>query len=137
MADEFVLQTIKKLLGAGVEEETIISTLRDIGLSTEEAKRAIKQASIREEKEEAVLERPKMPRPETLPKLESGVPKPGDLDLVLSSLKTLSKKIDSIYSQTLPSDLEKSFREIKAKLSSLENLMQKLLEINRKILKKI
>jgi DNA-binding transcriptional MerR regulator len=137
MTDQFIIDTIKKLLSAGVEKKTILSTLKETGLTDEEAKRAYEEASISEAPADQKAFSYAEPAGETefdesdMPTIQSE-----KLDAMHDKMKEVHQKISQLSSASSPA-LQKELKEIKAKISALEQLMQKILENERKILNKL
>ena len=154
--EQIMLDTVARMIEAGIDDATIISTLTDAGLSNEQSLEII--SKVKQPKEEETV----LPNPspsEDVAALRNVVEAQSDAQLLHaeSTLNTLdeheqklqevSGKIDSIKStlsssSTKPdatlayrlNELEQKLEEVNAASKAQLDLMQKILEVNRKVL---
>ncbi len=158
--EKVVMDTIKKMKNSGVEDSIIVTTLQDIGLSSEEAQNFLtkigsvsepqsveepdvvaentakkvkehldvqaQEHDFRQTQTDVALEQQKQTMNEIHSKIEQLKPVSGETGL--KELKDLSKKVD---------DLKKDISDSNANAKAVKQLMEKVLEANRKILNKL
>jgi len=154
--EQIMLDTVARMIDAGIDDSTIISTLTDAGLSNEQSLEIIKK--VKQPTEEDSIQKEASPA-QDVQALRNVVEAQSDaqtmhaestlntLDEHEQKLQEVSGKIDSIKStissnQTKPdatltyrlSALEQKLEEVNAASKSQIDLMQKILEVNRKIL---
>ncbi len=159
MVDPQVVQeTVKRMLDSGIEVETIRQTLADIGLSDAEIQRALSQAgsstssSVPEGAADAEAETPsaEQVRDSLLDDRDEQELKETTAHAVLAEqgfkLDSLHGKMDALQGQVAKPSLsvqafearitqfEKDLGEIKASSRALQDLLKKILEVNRDIL---
>jgi len=152
--EQVMIDTVQRMLDAGIDEPTILSTLVDTGLSQEDATNIISKVKT-----------PKAPLMEEIVQqqdvqmlrnvVETQAQEQGlqqtqtqnVLDIHEQKIDDVSKKVDEvkqvIQNQASPQDpglnykitnLESKMQEVNANSKANLDLMQKILEINRKIL---
>lgn len=153
MVDAQVVQeTVKRMLGSGIDTETIRQTLADIGLSEAEIQRALSQAgaSAASRPASAPEASPEEVRDELLDDREDEelqdttdhAERAGQnlrIDELHEKVDSLHEKIGtpSLSAQAFDERLnqfEKDLGEIKAANRALQDLLKKILEANRDIL---
>jgi len=155
--EQIVLDTIKRMLDSGIEEEVIVSTLKDIGLSDEEAAEAIAKVKTPQgapaEKEttsqndkiqeiknhlEAQSESADLQDTTTYNMLNAHEQK---IDAVSSKMDEMKQALSSVSSA--PKDassivrlaqIETKLDEIDAQIKAIAEIMKSVLEVNRKVL---
>ncbi len=155
--EEIVNETIKRMLDTGIDEETIISTLNDIGIDAAQAKKMIEsqKSPAKEEDdidkvdldEQAKRIRSMQNEYESQSKTQQlhETTTHNMLGAHADKLDELHKKIDEVK-QTVSvkgndssltvklSSLEEKVSELKAQSDALLSIMKDILEANRKIL---
>lgn len=153
MVDAQVVQeTVKRMLGSGIDTETIRQTLADIGLSEAEIQRALSQAgaSAASKPASAFEASPEEVRDELLDDHEDEELQDttAHAEMAGQSLRIdeLHDKVDALHEKIgTPSlsaqafderlnQFEKDLGEIKAANKALQDLLKKILEANRDIL---
>lgn len=156
--EQIVLDTVKRMLDSGIEEGVIISTLKDIGLSDEEATQAIQKVrapqkvssderqgksvddNIQEMRNhlEAQAESAELQDTTTYNMLNAHEQK---IDAVSSKMDEVKQAISNV--SNAPKDASSSVRlaqietkldEIDAQVKAVSEIMKSVLEINRKVL---
>jgi hypothetical protein len=154
--EQIMIDTIQRMIEAGIDDPTIISTLTDAGLSQEQCLEIIakvKQPALKEEVKET-------PSPsQDIAALRNAVETQSDaqeihaattstiLDEHEQKIQQVSGKIDSMQSsinstQTKPdatlqyrlSALEQKMEEVNSSSKAQLDLLQKIIDVNRKIL---
>jgi len=159
---EIVLETIKKMYDSGIDDSVVEQTLQDIGLSKAEIKEYIAEAKGEEEsssEEESGYNEPK-PFEERRAAAEEKIDhaamhatthvaleeQSSVLAELLEKMDLLEKKLFSpgkampdsmVMANQRLGGIEKHLSEVKAELSATKDLMEKILETDRKILNKL
>jgi hypothetical protein len=153
-----VNDTVKRMLDAGIDEPTIIATLQDIGLSEAESKSILQKmavpaekSSVNPETKQAVDEVRQM-KESMLTQGEmreaSDAAAHAKLDEHSEKINQVEKKIDDVHNtvKQLPlngkdNEMPRRFTEIHSRLDEImadtkatHELMEKILEANKKIL---
>ena len=156
--EQIVNDTVKRMMDSGIEQSTIIATLKDIGLSDDEANDVIQRLSapppapkvapeaqaavteVRQMKEEMVVQGEKQATTEeaTHAKLDEHKEKIESVEQKVSEVHEAVKKIPNGHTSSVD---PKSIIEINVKLDDVSatakatrDLMKEILDINRKIL---
>ena len=156
---EELIATIREMLSAGVDENSIVESLKDIGLEEDKIKEAIEEAkkSTAETKEKTA----EVVASKTAEEIKKHVDAHTEA-LALRELAThatlqeqkekldeLSKKFSDLHKKvTVPrtdnreltkkiAELEQEIKEVKAVSIATKELMEKILETTRKILSKL
>jgi len=153
--EQVMFDTVQRMLEAGIDEPTILSTLADTGLTQEEAASIIQKvkAPAEPQKEELLSQQQDVQilRNEVATQAEEQdlqqTATHNMLNLHEQKLDEVSTKVDEvkqvIKDQSSPKDpalgfrlsaLESKLEEVNANSKANLDLMQKILEINRKIL---
>lgn len=157
---EIVLETIKKMYDSGIDDSVVEQTLSDIGLSRTEIKQYIAEAkgeAPEGAEEESGYGGPK-PLNERMRSAEEKIDhaamhatthvaleeQSSVLTEVLQKLDSLEKKMSFSGGKAMPDSLisanqrlgaiERQLGEIKAELSATKDIMEKILETDRKVL---
>lgn len=164
---ELAIQTIKKMLNAGMDDDVIESTFADVGLAREEVRGLIKEAKglkkrpavrVAEpepapeeegEEEEAAVEEPEaVEEPSAEPVEEPSLPSRLQLEESLGQLENLNENLESVKRQLSvlsqreldTSGLEQRLSSIEAELSGLRKDISEIRALNaalQSLLKKL
>jgi DNA repair ATPase RecN len=153
-----VNDTVKKMLESGIDEPTIVATLQDIGLSEDEAKTIIQRLSapapkpqvspeaqqavneVRQMKENILTQNEKQEahETETYSKLSEQAEK---IDSVERKIGEVHEAVRQMPLNGKDSEMPRRFTEIHTRLDEImadtkatREIMEKVIEINRKIL---
>jgi uncharacterized protein YqgV (UPF0045/DUF77 family) len=153
--EQIMLDTVKRMLEAGIDDPTIISTLTDAGLSNEQCLEIISKVKEPAVKETVTPTQPNL-EVQSLRNAVEAQSEAQDLHAETTStilddheqkIAQVNNKVDSIESkissnQNKPdgtlsyrlSMLEQKLQEVNSASKAQLDLMQKILEINRKVL---
>lgn len=154
--EQIMIDTVKRMIDAGIDDATIISTLTDAGLSNEQCLAIISKVKEPAPREETVSQ---VQPAQDVSALRNAVEAQADaqdlqaattstiLDDHEQKLEEVKGKIESIQStissaQSKPdaslsyrlSELERKLEEVNSASKAQIDLMQKILETNRKVL---
>jgi hypothetical protein len=160
---QLVMDTLKKMLDSGMDEDVIESTFMDVGLTKEEIKQFIEEAKKEKLKEKETTEKitPKTVE-EHFPEEEAQELKKTTETIALHEsnalIENLSEKMDSIQRklniliqrdfnpmelnerldliESTVKDIKTELNDLKALNSALKEIMKKILETDREILTK-
>jgi hypothetical protein len=156
--EAIVNDTVKRMIDAGIDQPTIIATLKDIGLSDVDANAVIQKMTappapitppeaddtkneVREMKEQMVVqgERQEATEEALHSKLGEHEEKLGSVEQKVNEVNENVKKMPlngngSPANQKMITELNVKLDEVSATSKATRDLMQQILEINRKIL---
>ncbi len=155
--EQVMMDTVSRLIEAGIDDPTIISTLVDAGLTQEEASGVL--AKVKQPKQESAPVEQPMIKPQEVQILKAQVETQAQAQdlhqtMVTSALDDHSAKLDNIaktveeVKSTIDtskapvdsslsfrvSEMEKKLEDVNAATKASIDLLQKILENNRKIL---
>jgi len=164
---EIVLETVKKMYESGIEDQVVRQTLKDIGLTPEEANKCIAEAKGSAAPSSSYsVAKPQFQEPKPLQeRLAAAEEKPDQAAMhttthvaleaqsaktseLLEKMNSLEEKLEhASASKAMPQSLasanqrlaliEKQLRDLKAELTATKAIMEKILETDRKVLNRL
>jgi len=151
--EQIVNDTIKRMLAAGIDDETVISTLKDIGINEEQSKKLIvaqKSGSGEQETQEKEVVAPQrviadnsiddeaeqedLKETTTLNMLDEHTNKLDEMNQKIEAVKKAVSTPSSVKEEYHVGQLEAKLDDISAQTKALFAVLKQILETDRKIL---